>query len=143
MSFRTVIIMISAMLIGIYNNLPAFAMERTDCTSEKYLIDHGHSPEIIRMINLQKARTEENVPVQPPENKIKKFLKNLWFAQDLTMPSSDFGYSTVNTVETQKDLLPKDLTVPVQKYMDEKNKNKNKPDDKEIMINDVKVRDSK
>ena len=95
------------------------------------------------MINLQKARTEGVVEIpSKSENKFKKFFKNIWFEQDLTMPVTDFGYNDIKTVETDSKLFSEDLTQPIQNFI-----NKNKKDKKDVKsvenefnIKDVKVR---
>jgi hypothetical protein len=103
-------------------------MTPSDCTSEKYLIDHGHSPEVIRMINLQKARTQgTEATVITTDNKFVKFWKNLWVEQDVTMPLTDFGASSVKTVETQN--VPFTLSPNKNNY--------NKKND-EIYINEIR-----
>jgi len=127
-----------ALLIGgaVYS-LPSKALAPTEPTSEKYLIDHGHSQEIIRMINLQKERTEGKVVVpSKSEGKIKKFFKNVWFEQDLTLPVTDFGYAQTKSAETGKSTIPPAVKSIKSKYID-----KNK-DSKEINVNDVKVRET-
>jgi len=137
----------------------AKAMEPTDCTSEKYLIDHGHSPEIVRMINLQKERTEGNInntKRSKSQNKFMKVLKNLWYEEDLTLPINDFGYNNITTVETDKafgqkiidtkntvidaGIKVKDTTQKAADYI-RKDKNK-KTDSEELNINNIIIRES-
>ena len=137
MSLRAVLVFVSIIAIGILNNSPSGALTPTDPTSEKYLIDHGHSQEIVRMINLQKERTEGKVATpSQSQNKIKKFFKNIWFEQDLTMPGTDFGYSNIKTVETDKSIIPSTVEL-INSKIKEKCKNK---DPNEININDIKIR---
>jgi len=139
MSLKVIIIFVSLIVVGIFNNPPALALNPTECTSEKYLINHGHSQEIIRMINLQKERTEGKLTeASKSQNKIKKFFKNIWFEQDVTLPVNDFGYNVINTVETNKSSIPPTLEAIKAKYKQNQNK-----DSAEIYINDVKVRDAK
>lgn len=136
MRLRAVLVFVSIIAIGIFNNLPSAALTPTEPTSEKYLIDHGHSPEVIRMINLQKERTEgKAVTPSRSQNKIKKFFKNIWFEQDLTMPGSDFGYNDIKTVETDKSVIPPAIESVKSKIIKDKNKDPN-----EININDIKIR---
>jgi len=132
---------------GTLNILPAKALDPTEATSEKYLIDHGHSPEVVRMINLQKERAEGKTTVTPPkpEGKIKKFIKNIWFEQDTTMPLTDFGYSNVKTVETDKSLIPATIQAIKSKLQNNSstpNNTKGSRDPNEVNINDVKVRET-
>jgi len=137
MFLRVIIIFVSLMLVGIFN-YPAWAIGQTEGTSEKYLENHGHSKEIIRMINLQKERTEGNVvEVSQRESKFKKFIKNLWFEKDATLPVSDFGYSAIDSVETSKSSIP-----PTVKTIKTKYKQKHKKDSNEININDIKIRET-
>jgi hypothetical protein len=139
---------LALLIAGVFNRLPSTALNPTDSTSEQYLLNHGHSEELIRMINLQKERTEGNATVSSQsENKFKKFFKNLWFEQDLTLPVTDFGYNNIKSVETDKNLFSKDLTEPVKDHVYtpikdfvKKDKKNAKPD--EININDVKVREA-
>jgi len=127
-----------ALLIGVVvYSLPSKALDPTEPTSEKYLINHGHSQEIIRMINLQKDRTEGKILIPSKSHgKLKKFLKNVWFEQDITLPTNDFGYGEIKSIETDKSTIP-----PVVKSIKSKYIDKNK-ESKEININDVKVRET-
>lgn len=140
MRIKVFLIFISIITLGICGNIPSNAMEPTDCTNEKYLLDHGHSKEIVRMINLQKDRTEGKAVVAPKsEWKIKKFFKNIWFEQDLTLPVNDFGFNDIKTTETDK--LP---TIPKIKHKDKKPKNEIKENaDNVLNINDIKIRETK
>jgi len=107
MCLKTIKVLLLIISIGGFlHDLPAKALDPNDATTEQYLLNHGHSSEIVRMINLQKERTEGKVE-QPSvtENKFKKFFKNLWYEQDLTMPVNDFGYNNINVVETNKSKL--------------------------------------
>jgi len=110
MCLKTIKVLLLIISIGGFlHDLPAKALEPMDATSDEYLINHGHSPEIVRLINLQKERTEgKGVTHTVSEGKVKKFFKNIWFEQDLTMPLNDFGYNEVKTVETnQSEVIPK------------------------------------
>ncbi len=128
----------------VINNLPVKALAPTDATSEKYLIDHGHSPEIVRMINLQKERIEGNSGVRSEsQNKFKKFLKNLWFEQDMTMPLTDFGYNKVTTVETDKSKVIPAVENSIKNIKNKMKKESKKEDYNEVKINDIKVREVK
>jgi hypothetical protein len=144
MRLKTVLIFVSVIAIGIFNNLPSKALEPTETTSEKYLLDHGHSPEIVRMINLQKERTEGKVTeASKSQNQVKKFLKNLWFEQDLTMPTTDFGYRKVNSVETDKSAAPSVIKSIKSQYDQYRKDKKESKEQNEVNINDVKVRETK
>lgn len=73
------------------------AMAPEDSTNSDYLKNHGHSPEMIRLINLQKQRIEQK-PVTEEVSRKKavwdsKPMKTvrMWFrTSDVTM-SPDFG----------------------------------------------------
>ena len=143
MFMRVMIILISAITIVIFNTASVMAMEETEATSEKYLIDHGHSLEVIRLINLQKKRAGGNTELEIKQNSpIKKFFKNLWFEQDATMPVSDFGQRKVKTAETDEFYFEKDTNAAIIKNNCEENNIEQKTPDNEVEINDVKVRDA-
>lgn len=145
-------IFLSVMIIGAFSLASSAVTPLTpeDPTSETYLLNHGHSQEIVRMINLQKARTEGNISTPlKSEGKCKKFFKNLWYAQDLTLPTSDFGYNDIKAVETGEDLDQKAINLVHKvkktsfKSADlEHKKNKDVKSD-EININHVQVREAK
>ncbi|OGI00116.1 MAG: hypothetical protein A2Y25_07415 [Candidatus Melainabacteria bacterium GWF2_37_15] len=85
--------------------MPAFALKSTEVSEEKYLLDHGHSDEIVRMMELQKSRLEGDKPEHKEfktSNRIVKFFKNLFYERDITMPLNDFGQDRVTTVESPK-----------------------------------------
>ena len=68
-------LLLSSLLIAVVvYSFPSKALSPTEPTTEKYLLDHGHSPEVVRMINLQKERAEGNTPV-PSKSECK--IKNL------------------------------------------------------------------
>ena len=131
------LLFLTLLIGGAVYSFPSKALDPTEPTSEKYLINHGHSQEIVRMINLQKDRTEGKVLVpSKSEGKIKKFFKNVWFEQDLTMPATDFGYNDIHSIETNKSTIPPAVKSIKSKYIDKNKDNESK----EININDVKVR---
>ena len=95
--------------------MPAFALRTNEVTEEKYLIDHGHSDEIVRMMELQKSRleinNEEPIKEEPKtfwgkvgkhmeNSRITKFCRNLIYERDVTMPTEKFGQDRVRTVES-------------------------------------------
>ena len=132
---------LNLLIAGVVYSFPSKALDPTEPTSEKYLIDHGHSQEIIRMINLQKERTEGKIAVpSKSQGRLKKILKNLWFEQDLTMPITDFGYNDIKTVETNKSAIPPAIKSIKSKY-DQKYKKKSE-ENNEVNINDIKVREA-
>jgi hypothetical protein len=130
MGLRATGLFLLTLLVLGFNNLPTKALEPNETTSEKYLLDHGHSAEIVRMINLQKERAEGIPPRSKSESHIKKFFKNLWYEQDATMPATDFGYNKVKTVETDKFTLPVKNFLPkkIDKKEDIKNNENTKPE---------------
>jgi len=140
MRLKAFLVVISLIAVGFSNSCPSSALTPYEPTSEKYLIDHGHSKEIVRMINLQKDRTEGNL-VDPPksQNKFKKFFKNIWFEQDFTMPVTDFGYNDIKSVETDKSKIPPAVNRVKAKIIDLKN-GENSDDNNEVNINDIKIR---
>jgi|GEM_PF-1799657 len=66
--------------------------------SKDYLINHGYSPEIVRLIKLQEVRTVGKKRIED-NNKFVKLLKNLYYERDLTMPLNDFGHNEIITPE--------------------------------------------
>lgn len=83
--------------------LPAHALKSNEVSEEKYLIDHGHSDEIVRMIDLQKSRVEKDTPNQKKfekSNRLKKFFQNLFRERDMTLPTETFGLDRIQTVES-------------------------------------------
>ncbi len=134
MRIKAFLLFLSVLLVMVLNCPPSKALTPADITSEKYLIDHGHSKEIVRMINLQKERDEGKAsPTSKSQGRAKKFLKNLWYEQDVTLPTKDFGYNDVKTVETEQFNLPK-LPVKNLKFW---HKNKD-ADDTFIIKEDIK-----
>lgn len=98
-------------------SLSANAAERL--TSEKansreYLINHGHSPEAVRMLELQKQRIIGEKQVKS-NNRAVKFLKNLYHERDITMPLSDFGQSDISSPEAP---LPNSIPKTIPKIYD-------------------------
>ena len=160
MRLKTFKLVLLTLLLGTsINNFPAKAMEPTECTTEQYLLDHGHSPEISRMVTLQKERAEGKVHKRTQsENKFKKVLKNLWYEEDATLSIKDFGYNDIHSVETDKDFGPKiidtkNAVLNVQakvidaahKTADYIKKDKNKPVDSsnEVNVSDLKAKETK
>jgi len=89
----------------------AASLVTSEASSEKYLYEHGHSKDLIRMINIQKDRTESNTdealrPKSEHQGPFKKLLKNLWFEKDITLPLSDFGHDEIETPETDRFVSP-------------------------------------
>ncbi|MDD3012697.1 MAG: hypothetical protein PHC34_03235 [Candidatus Gastranaerophilales bacterium] len=90
-------IFIALAIIGCCN-ISLNAMSPTDSTNNNYLKNHGHSPEMIRIIDMQKDRIEQKaVPTEEPNlkntvwnSKPIKALKHMFRMSDVTM-STDFG----------------------------------------------------
>ncbi len=72
--------------------------------SREYLLNHGHSPEVYRLIELQNARilgkkiNSEGEEIKS-NNKLVKFLKNLYYERDFTLPLYNFGQHPIETPE--------------------------------------------
>lgn len=80
----------------------ANALKSTDANTPEYIEKHGHSYEIIRMMELQKARVEPEKPEHREDktnNRFVRFFKNIFYERDLTMPLNDFGHDRVRTPE--------------------------------------------
>lgn len=91
---------------------------RTDeAAEEEYLIKHGHSDEIVRLIELQKKRlqpADESQVVEQEKgfwgkiweaiknSRATKFARNMFYEGDLTMPNEKFGEDRVKTVESPR-----------------------------------------
>lgn len=139
MRLKANIIVSSLLVLGMIS--PVFAMTPEDSTSEKYILDHGHSKEIVRMINLQKSRTEGTGEFEAQKHgQFVNFLRNIWFDQDVSASANEFGCNYIRTVETDKELFPKKEIIEIKSLVDI-NKNKKKLDDNEVMINEIRVRD--
>jgi len=102
MKFSKKIIYIKAILaISLICSVSVKALTPEEAASEEYILQHGHSPEIVRMINIQKSRLEKEAPPVKTNNWLQKFIKNLIYESDLTIPNEDFGYRKIKSVETR------------------------------------------
>ena len=82
---------------------PANAILGVDETdSEEYLLNHGHSRDITRMIELQEKRTLAKGNEIEKNNRFVKFMKNLYYERVLTLPLHDFGHNDITTPESPK-----------------------------------------
>ncbi len=79
---------------------PTFAdtLDTEKADSREYLLNYGHSPDVVRMVELQKTRSI-GVCQAEKNNRVMKFLKNLYYERNLTMPLQDFGQSSIETPE--------------------------------------------
>lgn len=95
-------IFFTALLICGLNNLISIAETSSDSsdaayyTDAAYLQNHGHSDDLIRMINLSKARAEDKQYNTKNDNKIKKFFTNLLIDPDITDPIYMFGDTKID-----------------------------------------------
>ena len=132
-----------------FNIASSLALGETDSTSEEYLINHGHSQEAIRLINLQRKRVEGNTDIKVENNSFfKKFLKNLWFEKDASLYNADFGHRKIKTAETKKFYFEKDTNAAIidqecKKTPESKVEVEPEADTEtnEILINDIKIRE--
>ena len=92
--------LILCLVIGSFAQMPVNALTQNDVVEEEYLIKHGHSDEIVRMMELQKSRLEPEEKKIKKNNRFVKFFKNLFYERDITMPLVDFGQDRVRTVES-------------------------------------------
>ena len=96
------ILILCLVILGSFAKMPVNALTQKDAVEEAYFIKHGHSDEIIRMIELQKSRIEPEEKKIKKNNRFVKFFKNLFYERDITMPLSDFGQDRIITVEAPK-----------------------------------------
>jgi len=81
--------------VAVLGCFAVYAQSASDFSSEEYLYHHGHSKEVIQLVNLQKARTENTeLPAVSRFQPVKSFLKNVYNA-DLTVPLKKFGDSKI------------------------------------------------
>ena len=78
----------------------ANALNVTEIDSEEYLLNHGHSKEVVRIINLQEKRAGGEQKEIENHSKFVKFWRNIFFEKDATLPLKDFGYNDIPTVES-------------------------------------------
>ncbi|HSA06262.1 MAG TPA: hypothetical protein P5556_03710 [Candidatus Gastranaerophilales bacterium] len=100
---KTVKYTILALFLGILCGaikLPASALGVHEMDSQEYLLNHGHSKEIIRMVDIQERRTLAKETDDVTNSKFKKFFRNLIYEKDITMPVKDFGFNAVSTPES-------------------------------------------
>lgn len=84
-------------------SLGAHALRANEASEREYILNHGHSEEIVRMIELQKSRTERPRPEHKKfknSNRLIKLFKNLFYERDITMPLEKFGQDKMRTVES-------------------------------------------
>jgi hypothetical protein len=89
------IAVVSVLLMS--NVLPSFSITPDDITSYKYLYHHGHSPELICFVYLQKTRLESETAGLPDcyqKSKFRIFLENMFIRTDATLPMGRFGNRT-------------------------------------------------
>lgn len=72
-----------------------------EADSPEYLLNHGHSPEVVRMIQVQERRTIGKETKS--SNRLVKFMKNLYHERDFTLSLTDFGQSPVSSAEAPLD----------------------------------------
>lgn len=93
------------LIFCMFISLGANALKSTDITKEQYLINHGHSDDMVRMVEIQKSRLEPEKPEHKKfetKSRFVKFFKNIFYEKDLTMPLEDFGQDRIRTVESPK-----------------------------------------
>jgi len=94
-------IFIALVMIGLCC-ISSKAMSPNDSTSADYLKKHGYSAEMVRLVNVQKDRTEQKeVPAEEKnfkkavwDSKPMKTLKQMFRTSDVTM-SPDFGNNKI------------------------------------------------
>lgn len=67
--------------------------------SDEYILNHGHSKDMVRMINQQKRTVTAEEPNVRENGRFVKFFKNLFYERDLTLPTKDLGRHVISTPE--------------------------------------------
>lgn len=80
------------------------ALGVTESSSKEYLINHGHSQETVRMIELQQKRTLTSDEEINTNNKFMKIFKNLFYSKNILLPSRDFGHNHIITPESPRQI---------------------------------------
>lgn len=71
--------------------LSANALTPQEFSSNQYLDNHGYSPEVIRMVNIQKSRTEDTqLPAVYNYSKVRNLMRNL-YKSNIMYPLTPFG----------------------------------------------------
>lgn len=99
MKFYNVLVLAFCLIIS----SSAIALKSNEANQPEYIKKHGHSDEISRIIELQKARLEPEKPEHmevKTSNRFIKFFKNLFYERDISMPLNNFGNQRVRTVES-------------------------------------------
>jgi len=86
-------------------SVSAKALGPEQANSQEYIYNHGHSPEMIRLMELQKARIEPERPEHAEikhSNRFVKFFRNLFYERDVTVPVDNFGQDSILSTECPK-----------------------------------------
>lgn len=73
----------------------AKAVTVPEVTSDDYLLNHGHSAEMIRLVNSQKNSANNKPQISGIKYKFKKIFNSLMFNPDPIESVDDFGLQTV------------------------------------------------
>lgn len=88
-------VMSGALILSSSAKLDAHKMD-----SDEYILNHGHSKEMVRLINQQKRTVTAEEPNVRENNRFVKFFKNLFYERDMTLPTKDLGRHVISTPES-------------------------------------------
>lgn len=107
--FKYLLFAVCFSILVSFSFVNAKSLTPDEVTSKDYIINHGHSPEVYRLIEIQEKRTL-GLENSKQKSRPVKFLKNLYYERDLTSPFSDFGYFNIEVPETpSKRTIPKKI----------------------------------
>jgi hypothetical protein len=100
MKFKYIAAMLGVFALSTSFMLSAPAKLGSDKTvSDEYILNHGHSKEMVRMINQQERTIIAEEPNVREDGRLKKIWKNLFYERDLTLPTQDLGRNVISTPE--------------------------------------------
>jgi hypothetical protein len=100
MKFKYIAAMLGVFALSTFVMLSASAkLGVEEITSEEYILNHGHSKEISRMIKQQERTITAEEPNVVQNGRFKKIWKNLFYERDLTLPTKDLGRNVISTPE--------------------------------------------
>jgi hypothetical protein len=100
-------------LVSLLVSLPVGAIElnTSNVTSQQYIQNHGYSPEVSRLIDLQKSQINDTPitykstdPDWYTKNKKVNFIRRVFMYFDCGLDNGDFGRTKLNTMPRYDDL---------------------------------------
>lgn len=78
-------------------SLSSNAITSSDATDQQYLYNHGHSTDVINLVNLQKARAEgKDLPNVNQKNKYTRLIRKIFKEPDDSYALEKFGNNKIN-----------------------------------------------